>query len=554
MTFDAPVVLALAPLVGGAVWFAAAWARRARIRRAALWSEETVRRALAAGRLGPTALSISAFLGVVALAGPRWGEERIVAETRGLSLVIAVDISRSMLAEDVRPNRLGRALREARRLVQDLDGDRVGLVAFAGSSYILSPLSIDGSALTLYLDALDPEVASEGGTGLAPALRQGGELLRAGSDLADRVLVVFTDGEAHDTLAAIVVQAQRLQAAGVHLILVAEGGRAGVRIPVRDERGALLGWQKDDAGNVIETSRRDDVLGAVADAAQGTLIAADLPDQAGAARDLVASYKRARASETRTERGRPRAWLPLMLATLLLVVQAASRRTAALIGLTLCSLVPARAAAQQARHRRTPAEQAWDSGDLARARDAYVAELARRGTNDTAWYNAGSAALAAGDPETAQPALAHAAASLDPDLRFRALYDLGLLGLRAAAADSANGDAHLADAGRAYREALLLKPRDLAAKWNLELAVRRRRGGSSSQQNQPRAGGGGGPVPPGGGGQGGGTARGGGGQAGGLSQAQADQILRSIGQEELNTRRDRMGHLRRAAEPGVKDW
>jgi len=554
MTFDAPVVLALAPLVGGAVWFAAAWARRARIRRAALWSEETVRRALAAGRLGPTALSISAFLGVVALAGPRWGEERIVAETRGLSLVIAVDISRSMLAEDVRPNRLGRALREARRLVQDLDGDRVGLVAFAGSSYILSPLSIDGSALTLYLDALDPEVASEGGTGLAPALRQGGELLRAGSDLADRVLVVFTDGEAHDTLAAIVVQAQRLQAAGVHLILVAEGGRAGVRIPVRDERGALLGWQKDDAGNVIETSRRDDVLGAVADAAQGTLIAADLPDQAGAARDLVASYKRARASETRTERGRPRAWLPLMLATLLLVVQAASRRTAALIGLTLCSLVPARAAAQQARHRRTPAEQAWDSGDLARARDAYVAELARRGTNDTAWYNAGSAALAAGDPETAQPALAHAAASLDPDLRFRALYDLGLLGLRAAAADSANRDAHLADAGRAYREALLLKPRDLAAKWNLELAVRRRRGGSSSQQNQPRAGGGGGPVPPGGGGQGGGTARGGGGQAGGLSQAQADQILRSIGQEELNTRRDRMGHLRRAAEPGVKDW
>ena len=554
MTFDAPVVLALAPLVGGAVWFAAAWARRARIRRAALWSEETVRRALAAGRLGPTALSISAFLGVVALAGPRWGEERIVAETRGLSLVIAVDISRSMLAEDVRPNRLGRALREARRLVQDLDGDRVGLVAFAGSSYILSPLSIDGSALTLYLDALDPEVASEGGTGLAPALRQGGELLRAGSDLADRVLVVFTDGEAHDTLAAIVVQAQRLQAAGVHLILVAEGGRAGVRIPVRDERGALLGWQKDDAGNVIETSRRDDVLGAVADAAQGTLIAADLPDQAGAARDLVASYKRARASETRTERGRPRAWLPLMLATLLLVVQAASRRTAALIGLTLCSLVPARAAAQQARHRRTPAEQAWDSGDLARARDAYVAELARRGTNDTAWYNAGSAALAAGDPETAQPALAHAAASLDPDLRFRALYDLGLLGLRAAAADSANRDAHLADAGRAYREALLLKPRDLAAKWNLELAVRRRRGGSSSQQNQPRGGGGGGPVPPGGGGQGGGTARGGGGQAGALSQAQADQILRSIGQEELNTRRDRMGHLRRAAEPGVKDW
>src|SRR5207244_428901 len=173
MTFDAPVVLALAPLIGGAVWFAAAWARRVRIRRAALWSQETVRQAVAAGRLGPTALAVAAFLGVVALAGPRWGEERIVAETRGLSVVIAVDISRSMLAEDATPSRLRRAVREARRLVQDLDGDRVGLIAFAGSSYILSPLSIDGSALMLYLDALDPDMASQGGTGLARALRQG---------------------------------------------------------------------------------------------------------------------------------------------------------------------------------------------------------------------------------------------------------------------------------------------------------------------------------------------------------------------------------------------
>src|SRR5205807_1776726 len=152
----------------------AAWARRARVRRAALWSEETVRAALAAGRLGPTALSISAFLGVVALAGPRWGEENIVAETRGLSLALAIDISRSMLAEDVSPNRLGRALREARRLVQDLNGDHLGLVVFAGSSYILSPLSVDGSALGLYLDALDPGVASEGGTGLAGGLGPGG--------------------------------------------------------------------------------------------------------------------------------------------------------------------------------------------------------------------------------------------------------------------------------------------------------------------------------------------------------------------------------------------
>ncbi|HYT72007.1 MAG TPA: vWA domain-containing protein [Gemmatimonadales bacterium] len=553
MSVDAPVVLALAPLVAGAVWFAAAWARRVRIRRAALWSDDTVRAALRAGRLGPTALSLAAFLAVVALAGPRWGEDKIVAETRGLSLVIAMDISRSMLAEDARPSRLRRAVREARRLVQDLDGDRLGLLTFAGSSYILSPLSIDGSALGLYLDALDPDVASEGGTRLVPPLRQGGELLRASSELADRVLVVFTDGEPHDTLPALVAEAERLRALGVHLILVAEGGRAPARIPVRDERGTLQGWQQDDAGNVIETARRDDVLGAVADAAQGTLVAADLPDQAGAVRDLVAAYKRARATETRTERGRPRAWVPLLLAVGVLLAQARSRRTAALIGLALTGGAPALARAQDSAHPRSAAEKAWDNGDVERARVAYLAELAGRRRDDTAWYNAGTAALAARDVETAQSALSHAAASLDPELRFRALYNLGLLALRLAAADSASRDAHLGDAERAYREALLIRPRHLAAKWNLELAVRRR-GGGGAKTNMPPAGGGGGGAPPGGSGQGGGTSRGGGGAAGGLSQAQADEILRSIGQEELRTRRDRTGRLRRAVEPGVKDW
>ena len=548
MTFDAPVVLVLAPLVGGAAWFAAAWTRRVRVRRAALWSQETVRQALTAGRLGPTAVSIAVFLGVVALAGPRWGEDRIVAETRGLSAVIAIDISRSMLAEDAVPNRLRRALREARRLVQDLDGDRLGLVAFAGSSYILSPLSVDGSALTLYLDALDPEVASKGGTGLAGALRQGGELLRASSDLADRVLVVFTDGEAHDTLPAVVAEAQRLQTIGVRLILVAEGGRTPTRIPLRDDRGALLGYQKDEDGGVIATSRKEEVLGAVADAAQGTLVAADLPDQAGAIRDLVASYRRARASETRTEQRRPRAWLPLMLAVALLVAQATSRRTAALLALVL-GVLPARAGAQQPSHPRSDAEKAWDRQDLARARAAYVAELNARKGDDAAWYNAGTAALADSDAETAQASLAHAAASLDPELRFRALYNLGFLALRQATADSAGRDAHLSDAERAYREALLLKPHDRAAKWNLELAVRRRGRGSSRQNSPPPSGGGNGPS-----GGGGGGSRGGGGTAGGLSEAQADQVLRSIGQQELKTRRDRTGQMRHAAEPGVKDW
>ena len=549
MTFDSPALLLLAPVIGAVFWVGATWARRVRLSHAARWSAEAARLARSGGRFGPTAVAVAAFLGAVALAGPRWGRERLEAETRGLNLVMAVDISRSMLAEDAGgSSRLARALREARRLTQDLDGDRLGLVAFAGASYILSPLSVDGSALTLYLDALDPDVASEGGTALAPALEMGGELLTTESEAADRVLVVFTDGEGHDSVSAAVVAAQQLRSAGVHVVFVAEGGRDPARIPRRDDQGVLQGYQVDESGQVIETQRRDDVLIRVADAARGTIIDAGLPDQAGAVRDLVASYKRSRSMQTSTEAGRPHGWVPLLAALAVLFAQGVLRRTAALVGLCLAlqGALPREASAQAPARRRTAAERAWDRGESAQARDAYLSELTTR-EDDTTWYNAGTAAIAAGDFATARSALAKAATSLDPDVRFHALFNEGLLALRAADLDTVHRDAHLGEAERAYREALLLEPRHPGAKWNLELAQRRRLQGGGAGQPPPSGGQSGPsqpnnrPPPPSSASQ-------------GMTQSQADEILRSIGQEELNTRRERMGRVRRASEPGVKDW
>src|SRR2546430_9534368 len=159
-----------------------------------------------------------------------------------------------------------------------------------------------------------------------------------------------------------------------------------------------------------------------------------------------------------------------------------------------CCGAPRPARAQDSTRPRSTAEKAWDRGDMARARAAYLAEVARHRQDDTAWYNAGTAALVGGDLETAQQALARAAASLEPDIRFRALYNLGLLAFRVACADLVNRAAHLAEAERAYREALLLNPPHPPPQWNLELAVRRRGGGSS--RNNPPSGGGGG-APPG---------------------------------------------------------
>ena len=548
MTVDAPVVLALVPVVAVATYLGAAWARRVRVGRAARWSSETAARARAAGRRTPAALGLAAAAAGIALAGPRWGEERVVTETRGLSLVIAMDISRSMLAQDVAPSRLHRALREARRLAQDLDGDRLGLIAYAGASYVLSPLSADGSALLMFLDALDPDVASAGGSALAPMLRQGGALLHASSDVADRVLVVFTDGEGHDSLGGAVEEARRLRAAGVHLVLVAEGGTVPVPIPAVGADGQETA-QRDAEGNEVRTQRRDDILSALADAAEGSIVAADLPDQAGAVRDLVAGFRRGALAEAQTTRGRSRAWIPLSVAVLLLVIQTWTRPTAALVSLLLMfglGATPGVAAAQA--RPRVPAQRAWDAGDASAAAAAWAADAARRADNDTAWLNAGTAALAAGQNARARQALARAAASLDPVVRFRALFNLGALSLRLAGDDPAGREGHLDDAERAYREALLLQPRDTAAKWNLELAINRQRdrsGGGGQRddpQRPPQQGDNAGRPPP---------PRP---QSAGLSAEQAERILQSIGQEELATRRDRVERTRRAAPAGVKDW
>jgi Ca-activated chloride channel homolog len=544
MTFDAPLLLFLAPVLALAFGLGAWLARRRRVRLARRWSPSLGRLAGGRGGWAPAALGLSALFAAVGLAGPRAGRTEVRTQTRALSLVLAVDISRSMLAEDVEPSRLQRASREARRLIQDLEGDRLGLIAFAGRSYILAPLTVDGGAIRMYLDALDPDLASEGGTSLSAVLTQGSELLSAATDAADRVLVVFTDGEAHDTLTDVVAQAEALKEAGVRLIVVAEGRALPTRIPIRDSAGTLKEYKQDQEGNVVRTERRDDVLRAVVDAAEGTLVPSELPDQAGAVRDLVAAMKRSPTSETRTADLIPRAWIPVLAAVLLLLGYTIARPGPALVSLAAILLGSSAAEAQ----RPTPGSRAMAAGDPARAAAEFLKEAGSESSRDTAFYNAGTAALEARRLEVARGALEQAAKSLDPDLRYRALYNLGLVGLLAAEADSAKSQELLGEASDRLREALRLQPSSARAKWNLELAER-------LQPPPPSGGGGGGPKPPSGGGaqpkpQPSPPEP----QSQGLSQSQAEQILNSMERRERETRAEQQRRLRGGSAGGVKDW
>jgi tetratricopeptide (TPR) repeat protein len=395
----------------------------------------------------------------------------------------------------------------------------------------------------MYLDALDPDLASEGGTNLTAVLAQGTDLLSAATDAADRVLVVFTDGEAHDTLPEAVARAEALKDAGIHLVVVAEGRALPARIPIRDSAGTLVEYKQDENGNVVRTQRRDDVLRAIVDAGEGTLVPSELPDQAGAVRDLVAAMKRSPTAETRTADLIPRGWIPTLAAALLLLGYTLVRPGPALIslaGLFLCNPVSAQLP--------TSGSRAMSAGDPARAAAEFLREAGSGRVRDTAFYNAGTAALEARRYDVARGALEQAAKSLDPDLRYRALYNLGVAGLLEAEADTGRQQELLGEAADRLREALRLQPSSARAKWNLELADRRQ------------------PLPPSNSGGGGGKPPSGGAQpqtpppsgaeppSQGLSQSQAEQILNSMERRERETREEQQHRLRGGSAGGVKDW
>ncbi len=539
MIFETPLLLALAPVIALAFGVMAWLARRRRVRLAEAWSKGLGRAARGRLRRGWLLAFLSALLAGLALAGPRAGRARVTTEAQSLNLVLAVDISRSMLAEDARPNRLQRAIGESRRLVQDLQGDRLGLIAFAGRSYILTPLTVDGGAVRMYLDGLDPDLASEGGSSLAAVLQQGAQLLAAGGDGADRVLVVFTDGEAHDSLPDIVAAGEALRTRGVRLVLVAEGRTAPQRIPIRDTLGNLIEYKADAQGQPVRTQRRDDILRAAAEAAEGTIVPAELPDQAGAVQKLVSALKRSPTSETRLSDLVPRAWIPVLAAAIVLLALTLASPGPALIALGGVMLAGPALLAQ----RPAPGDRALADGDAVGAAEAYLARAGSGEARDTAFYNAGTAAVRANRYEVARGALTEATKSPDPGLRYRALYNLGTTALVEALRDTVNAETLLAEAETHLRAALLLQPSSARAKWNLELALRQR--------------------PPSGGGGGGAGGGGGGAQQPepaqpkpapqGVSQAEAEQILNSMEREERATRSEQQRRYHGSA-GGVKDW
>jgi len=199
---------------------------------------------------------------VVALARPQFGTRVETVRSVGQDIVVAVDLSRSMLAEDVAPNRLERARLSILRLIDSLDGDRIGLVAFAGDAFVQSPLTVDYSAAGMFLNAMEPDLMPVQGTDLGAALRVSLDALEQGGREAG-VVVIVTDGEDHE--AGFESELERAVASGVLVHVVGVGSTEGVPIPEYDEQGRRMGFLRDEDGAVVTTRLGDQTLRTVAE-------------------------------------------------------------------------------------------------------------------------------------------------------------------------------------------------------------------------------------------------------------------------------------------------
>jgi Ca-activated chloride channel homolog len=210
-------------------------------------------------------LLLGLALAIVSLAQPRWGYTFQDVKRKGLDLLVAVDTSRSMLSNDVQPSRLERVKLAIQDLIDELQGDRIGLIAFAGRAFLQAPLTIDYDAVIEAANDLDTKTIPEGGTNISSAITLATESFGK-SAMGNRALIIFTDGE--ELSGDAVKTAKAAADAGVRIFTIGVGTPQGSLIPVTSDDGQTS-FVKDSAGQVVKSKLDDKRLREVAESTGG---------------------------------------------------------------------------------------------------------------------------------------------------------------------------------------------------------------------------------------------------------------------------------------------
>ncbi len=190
-------------------------------------------------------IALTALFILLSLTRPQWGYQWEDIRQEGVDIIITLDVSSSMLAEDIKPNRLERAKRKISDLLDMLKGDRVGLVAFAGTAFVQCPLTLDYSAARIFLDAIDTDLIPVQGTAIGEALRTSIKAFRT-EEKKSKAIILITDGE--DQTGQALAAAKEAKDAGIKIYAIGIGNEIGAPLPNPNKAG---GFRKNNEGEVI---------------------------------------------------------------------------------------------------------------------------------------------------------------------------------------------------------------------------------------------------------------------------------------------------------------
>jgi Ca-activated chloride channel homolog len=433
----------------------------------------------------------------VALARPQAGYEWQETHRKGLELLFAVDTSKSMLAQDVKPDRLSRAKLAVHDLVDKLNGDGVGLVAFAGDAFLQCPLTLDYDAFRESLDALDTKVIPRGGTDIAAAIREAEAVFKTRT-ASEKILVLITDGE--DLGGEAISAAKEAANNGVRIFAVGVGSTTGDLVPVPSENGGT-DFARDASGQLVKSHLDEATLKQIAQVTGGMY---QPLGQQGEGLSVI--YNQGLGSFTRHDLSSRQAKVYLeqfhwaLLAALVCFIaemligtrrkvrEAKTAReplpakpawthrpvtsTTAALGLALLgATATTRAALPQT------AEQAYQQGDFKKSQQEYSAAAAKEPAKTELQFNAGSAAYKAGDLAQAATAFQNSLHTEDVPAQQGSYYNLGntqfRLGQKSEKSNPKETIATWEQAVRSYEAALQIETGDVQAKHNRDLVKRK---------------------------------------------------------------------------------
>ena len=396
---------------------------------------------------------------LLALAGPRWGSHYQEVTQKGVDIVIALDVSPSMLVEDVKPDRLERAKREITDFLKVVQGDRVGLVAFSGAAYTQCPLTLDYGALMMFLNILHPDYIPVPGTDLGAAI-QGAMAAFDPKSETDKVILLITDGEDNEK--------QGLEAArdaarkGIKIFVFGMGDPAGGPIPASGGRGGFI---KDDKGELVLSKLNEVGLQEIAAVTGGEYVRSmagdldlDLLYFDGIKQKTDAAVVKSGKIKVYEERFFIFAAAAFLLLLLEGLIGHLKRKMPVLFSIVLLFLFPAQGQCDE------DPDQLYEKGRFADAAKLYADRDMDNPRDIRYRYNRGCADYQATDFKGAMAAFSSVLKRTDdPETRLKAVFNLG---------NAAFKQKDFASAKAYYQQALLLDPISENARFNLELTLR----------------------------------------------------------------------------------